>query len=99
MVLLGAELRDREQEPLLARQQRLGRGWGRGKRGLDRVENELEDWTDWAFVFRRSIKANCLGAYEMMVKMDSWLMNLSNDQYLEHVKCRAVSGFNKNIKK
>ena len=30
----------------------------------------MEDWTDWSFVFRRSIKANSVGAYEMMVKME-----------------------------
>ena len=52
-------------------------GGGGGRRCLDvrniadkKFNGKMEDWTDWAFVFRRSIKANCLGAYEMMVKME-----------------------------
>jgi hypothetical protein len=55
-----------------------GRGGGGGRRSLDvrniadkRFNGKMEDWTDWAFVFRRSIKANCLGAYEMMVRPNS----------------------------
>ena len=35
-----------------------------------KFSGKADDWTDWAFVFRRSIKASSLGAYSMMVKME-----------------------------
>jgi hypothetical protein len=54
-----------------------GGAGGRSRKTLEirnvadkKFNGNMEDWTDWSFVFRRSIKANSVGAYEMMVKME-----------------------------
>ena len=55
-----------------------GTGGKVGKRVLEmkniagnKFKGKAEDGTDWAFVFRRSIKANSLGAYKMLVKVET----------------------------
>ena len=54
-----------------------GTSGGVGKRVLEmkniagnKFSGKAEDRTDWALVFRRSIKANSLGVYNMMEKVE-----------------------------
>ena len=54
-----------------------GTGGGGGKRVLEmknisttKFSGKPEDWPDWSFVFRRSIKASSIGAYNMMEKVE-----------------------------